>query len=228
MKSFLFLLGKPASGKGTQIRRISTVYGGRIFSVGEALKDHIARKTDLGMKVKEIMNSGKLVSDDIVMDLFKDFVSSVLAENNDGLVLIDGFPRTTVQYEMLSSFISEKKLSYKFIDFSVTDDHIFKRLEGRLLCSGCYAPFSTIGTELKQGDDCPGCKNGKLKKRDDDSAEVMKNRMVEFNKLTAPMIELISGREKERFNRVDASKGEDEIFSEVEKLLQGFGNKLKK
>ncbi len=219
MALFCFCLGKPASGKGTQIRRILSKYEGLSFSTGDALKDHIARKTELGIKVKAIIESGKLVSDEIVIELFSDVAG---AKNNalsqNGILLIDGFPRTAAQYRLMLPLLKELGVRTVFAYFHVTDNHIFNRFAGRLTCNSCYAPFTAAGT-LLEGSSCPQCKKGTLIKRSDDQIEVIERRLQEYRALTQPMVDLIKESESARFYEIDASRSEEEIYSDVEKLL---------
>lgn len=228
MHQFLFLLGKPASGKGTQIRRILDAFAGTSFSTGDALKDHIARKTDLGQQVKALIDAGKLVSDDIVMALFRDTAERLEATEGSPLFLVDGFPRTVGQYELVKRYLTEKGTPYLFLYFAVEDDHILRRFTGRLTCDVCFTPFSTLRQQIAENDRCPQCGKGKLIRRSDDNETVVRNRLAEYRKATAPMVELIAQREKKDFHELDASLTVDETFNDVEKLLIGAKISLKK
>ncbi len=224
---YLFFLGKPASGKGTQIRLLLERFDGRTFSTGDALKDHIARTTDLGKRVKEIINAGKLVSDEIVMDLFRDAAERLPVASGTALFLVDGFPRTMGQYELLKSYLEEKRIPAAFLYFIVDDDLVLRRLSGRLVCNGCFAPFTAGKNGATEGSFCPQCHKGTLIRRSDDSEAAIQKRLAEYRSLTAPMIERIASEEKGRFLKVDGARAADVIFEELvkEKLFADIERK---
>lgn len=217
---YLFLLGKPASGKGTQIRRILQTFEGTSFSTGDALKDHIARGTELGKRVKSIIESGALVSDDIVMALFQDSAQRLAPVKGRALFLVDGFPRTIGQYEMVCAYLREQGVPYSFVYFSIDDEVILRRFAGRLVCDACYSPFSTQSSSLKEKDPCPLCKKGLLTRRADDDETVVRNRLTEYRNSTAPMVIRIAEEEKEHFAEVNGACSVDETFTEVRSLLE--------
>lgn len=228
MHRFFFLLGKPASGKGTQIRRILDTFEGRSFSTGDALKYHIARRTELGTRVKALIDAGKLVSDDIVMALFRDSAEHLGDTTGTTLFLVDGFPRTVGQYELVKRYLTEKNIAHSFLYFSVADDHILRRFTGRLTCNTCFTPFSTLAGEVAENDPCPQCKKGKLIRRSDDNETVVRNRLAEYRAATAPMVEHIAAQEKGNFVEIEASRAEDDIFNDVKELLRSAKISLKK
>ncbi len=217
---YLFLLGKPASGKGTQIRRVLETFEGTSFSTGDALKDHIARGTELGKRVKSLIESGALVSDDIVMALFKDSAQRLVPVKGRALFLVDGFPRTIGQYEMVRTYLCEQDASYSFVYFSIDDEVILRRFAGRLVCDACFSPFSTLSSSLKEKDTCPLCKKGALIRRADDNEAVVRNRLAEYRRSTAPMVTHIADTEKGYFAEVDGACSVDETFTEVRSLLE--------
>ncbi len=212
---YLFFLGKPASGKGTQIRLLLERFEGRTFSTGDALKDHIARGTPLGKKVKEVINAGKLVSDDIVMDLFRDAAEHLQTPVGQALFLVDGFPRTIGQYELLKSYLAEKGVSHLFLYFTVEDTLVLRRLSGRLVCNGCFAPFTAGRDNAEEGGTCPQCRKGVLVRRSDDNETAIQKRLAEYRSLTEPMIERIAAEEQERFFEIDGARTAGVIFEEL-------------
>ncbi len=212
---YLFFLGKPASGKGTQIRLLLERFEGRTFSTGDALKDHIARGTDLGKRVKEIINAGKLVSDDIVMELFRDSAERLGPASGDALFMVDGFPRTIGQYDLLMRYLGERKIPALFLYFAVEDDLILRRLAGRLTCNGCFAPFTVGRDGATEGGSCPQCHTGTLIRRSDDNAATMERRLSEYRAMTAPMVVHIASKEKERFLEIDGARAPGVIFDEL-------------
>ncbi len=212
---YLFFLGKPASGKGTQIRLLLDAYEGKTFSTGDALKDHIARGTPLGKKVKEIINVGRLVSDEIVMELFRDAAEHLETPSGTALFLVDGFPRTIGQYDLLTRYLTEKNIAAAYLYFAVEDDLIFRRLAGRLVCNACFAPFTAGRGDTTEGGACPQCAKGVLIRRSDDSEATMQRRLSEYRTLTAPMIDHIASAERARFVEIDGARPADVIFDEL-------------
>lgn len=212
---YIFFLGKPASGKGTQIRLLLDAYEGYTFSTGDALKEHIASGTPLGKKVKEIINTGKLVSDDIVMELFRDAAERLPTPSGDALFLVDGFPRTEGQYLLLRKYLDERKIPATFLYFSVEDDLILRRLAGRLVCNKCFSPFTAGRDGAAEGVLCPQCGVGTLVRRSDDNEATMRNRLAEYQAMTAPMVLRIAREEKDRFHEIDGARSADTIFDEL-------------
>lgn len=126
---YLIILGPPGAGKGTQAVRIAEKLKIKHLSTGEILRKAVAEETELGLKAKEIMNKGELVSDEIMIGIIKNELSS--PEVKSGFIL-DGFPRTLEQAKGLDGILNELGYSdLKIIDILVPDDEIIKRLLGR-------------------------------------------------------------------------------------------------
>jgi len=225
MNSFIFFLGKPTSGKGTQIRKLHQAIGGQLFSVGEELKKNIAKDTLIGKIAEPLLDDGKYISDELAIDMFDSFV---LNNGCSNFFIIDGFPRTTMQFDLLNS---RKSMSdnYIYIYLDLSNDSIMNRVKNRFICSDCHSPFSAV-LEFQSADDiqCPECVNGMLIRRDDDNEFIMKKRVEQYDILTAPMVAKIEYSVKNDFLKIDASKSIDGMFNDIIQLLQKRCNVLHK
>jgi adenylate kinase len=182
----LVFFGAPGVGKGTQAKIISSKLHIPHISTGDILRNAIAKKTKLGLKAKIIMDKGELVPDDIMIKLVK----NVLKTDNckDGFIL-DGFPRTINQAEMLQPIVDDlfnQKLIIIAID--AQDQVIIDRLGQRRMCSMCNNIVNL--NFLKESNTCPTCgSQNSFIKRKDDEVEVIKNRLEVFHKTTKPVLE---------------------------------------
>lgn len=174
----LILLGAPGAGKGTQAEIISKKLGIPTISTGAIIRESIKSGSELGNKVKSIIESGKLVSDDIVIEIIENRLKEDDCKNG---FILDGFPRTIAQADAL------EKLGIKIdtvASIEVSDEDIIKRLSGRRECSKCRATFHIENIPSKKGDFCDKC-GGELVRRADDDPETIKNRLNVYHQQTA-------------------------------------------
>lgn len=176
----IIMLGAPGAGKGTQAEVIASKYEIPTISTGNIIREAIKNKTEIGLKVKDIIESGKLVSDDIVIEM----VSIRIKEDdcNNGFIL-DGFPRTIAQAEALKDMGVEID---KVVDIYVNDDTIVSRLSNRRVCESCGKSFHMIFNPPSNSGDCTKC-GGKAVQRKDDEPETILNRLKEYQKETKPL-----------------------------------------
>jgi adenylate kinase len=177
----MILLGAPGVGKGTQAQFITEKFGIPQISTGDMLREAVAAGTELGLKVKAVMDSGALVTDEIIIDLVKDRITH--EDCNNGF-LFDGFPRTIPQAEAL---IEQEIEIDCVVEISVPDEEIVKRLSGRRVHgeSGrvyhvVYSPPSVEGKDDETGDD--------LIQRDDDKEETILERLNVYKDQTKPLV----------------------------------------
>lgn len=203
----LILLGAPGCGKGTQAAYISNKYGLPHISTGELFRENIRNKTPLGIKVKEIMDSGNLCPDDLTVALVKDRLAQPDCANG---YLLDGFPRNVEQAIELDSFAVPDLV----INIDVNPAIIEHRITGRRNCSKCGGLFHVdfIGNV----DVCPVC-GEKLSIRKDDNAETVKERLDVYAKSTAPVYDYYLKQGKTV--KVDGSLPTDQVFNEIIKVL---------
>ncbi|WP_045860491.1 adenylate kinase [Teredinibacter purpureus] len=212
------LLGAPGAGKGTQAKFIMDEYGVPQISTGDMLRAAVKAGTPLGVKVKDIMASGGLVSDDIIIDLVKERIAQDDCING---FLFDGFPRTIPQAEALSN--SGVAIDH-VLEIYVRDEEIVARLSGRRVheASGrvyhvIHNPPSKDGLDNETGEP--------LVQREDDREETVRNRLSIYHEQTEPLVAYYQDQEKNntdvnvRFNRVDGVGSLEEIKSNVLAVL---------
>ena len=204
----IVILGAPGSGKGTQSAKLVEAYGFTHLSTGDLLRAAIADGTDLGKQAKSYMDAGDLVPDEVVIGLVEDLLKS----NPEAHYLLDGFPRTTAQAVSLDSVLAniDAKLDWAIV-LQVENQAVIDRISKRRLCKGC----DYIGTAA-DGSVCPVC-GDELYQRDDDNATSVENRLVNYDKQTAPLIDYYRGNGI--LMEVDGSKTPDEVFKAIKAVL---------
>lgn len=208
----LVLIGAPASGKGSQAKRLAKKLGIRHLSTGAVIREHMRRKTELGERCRDTMNEARLVPDEIVMEV----VTSELGNHQGGYVL-DGFPRTLAQAEMLADWLDQKGDELTaVISLEVPKEDLAQRVLSRVVCLDCGHPFRLGGRVSSVDQACPEC-GGKLGQRADDNIEMFHQRYGEFEALTVPLIDYYSHRGL--LQTVDGGRLPDEVFTEIENLL---------
>ena len=203
----LILLGAPGSGKGTQAVKIAERYHVAHISTGDIFRDNIKNMTELGKKVKEMMDNGRLCPDDVTCALVQDRISQPDCKNG---YLLDGFPRNLFQASELDKFAMPDKVINLDVDLGLIE----KRITGRRSCPVCGGSFHIdfIGNVSK----CPTC-GGELVIRKDDNEQTVKERLAIYQSQTQPLIEYYSKQGKV-FN-VDGNMSIDEVFTEIVKVL---------
>jgi adenylate kinase len=206
----IVLLGAPGSGKGTQAQRLQAKYGVPQVSSGDLLRDAVARGTDLGRKVKAVMDSGQLVSDDIVLGLIRERLGKPDAAR--GFVL-DGFPRNIDQANALNALLKELRQPIDAVLLlDVRRETLIKRLAGRRTCPKCGTVYNIHS--MPPGANTCSRDGAQLVQRDDDKEEVVANRLEVYQTKTQPLIEHYS---KLGLLRVVAGEGElGEVFERME------------
>ena len=183
----IIMLGAPGAGKGTQAKMIADKYGIPHISTGDIFRANIKNGTELGKKAKTYMDQGLLVPDELVVDLVADRI--VQEDCAKGFVL-DGFPRTIVQAEALEAI--GEKLDCA-LDLVVDYDKLTERISNRRLCRSCQASFNLKYHPPKKEGICDEC-GGELYQRDDDKAETVAARLVEYKEKTLPLTDFYSAK----------------------------------
>lgn len=209
----IVLLGAPGSGKGTVAKGLVKDLGFPQISTGDMLRNALARKTGLGLRAKKFMDAGELVPDDVVIGLIDERVQR--SDCRNGFIL-DGFPRTIAQAEALAATTKVDKV----INLVVSDDLIVRRLSARRSCRKCGAIYNLVTLPPKKAGVCDRC-GGPLFQRDDDMEDAVKNRLVVYNRQTAPLISFY--REKGLLSDVDSARSPAEIVADVEEVLEPLG-----
>jgi len=201
----LILLGAPGAGKGTQAEVISDALNIPQISTGNILREAVKNGTEYGLKAKEAMDSGALVSDDIVIGILKDRIA---ADDCKKGFILDGFPRTVPQAEALDAM---GVTIDKVIEISVPDETIKQRVSGRRVCSGCGATYHIEFKPSKVEGKCDKC-GGETIIRKDDQPETVLERLDVYHKQTAPLKDYYSKQGK-----LETVIGQEEV-SETSKL----------
>jgi len=199
----LIFMGAPGSGKGTEIQ-ILQKEGYTKISTGDLLREEVNSGSELGKKLKKIMDSGNLVSDDLVIKLIDNILSKL--ESKNGFIL-DGFPRTIQQAKKLDSLLKKNKLKiHGVIEIKTPDELIIKRITGRYVCVNCGATYNKFGNKPEVDGVCDVCQGTEFKTRSDDTEEIVKKRLNTYHSEAAPIIKFY--KKQNIFYTVDGSSGE--------------------
>lgn len=204
------LLGPPGAGKGTLARDIAACSGVSVFVTGDIFRKAIAEKSELGNKIKETVEAGKLVDDETAISLVKEYHK----KHPEG-ILFDGFPRTTAQAKALQDMLGEND-SLEVVYLDAPEESIVKRLGARRVCTQCGRIYNLQTTPPVKDDVCDDC-GTPLTVRKDDTREVISNRYRIFCKETEPLVEFFG----KKLIKIDANRSIDEVSREVRgKLCQ--------
>lgn len=190
----LILLGPPAAGKGTQAQRLVETYGIVQLSTGDMLRAAVKAGTEIGLKAKAVMESGGLVSDDIVIGIVADRIEEPDAKKG---FILDGFPRTIAQADALAAMLASKGMGLDaVIEIVVDQNALVARIEGRA------AEAAAAGQPVRK----------------DDNPETFKIRLEEYNRLTALLVPYYA--DKGQLKRVDGMKPIDDVTAQINAVLE--------
>lgn len=182
----IILLGPPGAGKGTQSDFLRDTYKLAKLSTGDMLRAAANSGSALGNQVKEIMKSGALVSDDIMINLIRETISSPQCANG---FILDGFPRTLAQAEALDVMLAAEKKSLDFvIELAVDDAALVARIAGRFSCKSCGAGYHDTFKQPVKAGICDSCGATEFVRREDDKAETVAKRLKAYHEMTAPLL----------------------------------------
>ena len=210
----VIMLGAPGAGKGTQAKMIADKYGVPHISTGDIFRANIKNGTELGMEAKKYLDQGLLVPDERTVRILLDRV--VQDDCKNGYVL-DGFPRTIPQAEVLDSELTKlgDHIDYA-INVDVPDENIVKRMSGRRACLTCGATYHIEHVPPKKEGICDVC-GSELVLRDDDKPETVKNRLNVYHEQTQPLIDFYT--EKGVLKTVDGTVPMEEVFAAITAIL---------
>lgn len=208
----IILLGPPGAGKGTQAQFICEHLGIPQISTGDMLRAAVAAGTALGQQAKAIMESGGLVSDDIIVGLVKERLE---ARDCEGGCLFDGFPRTIPQAQAM---VDEQIKVDHVLEIAVSDDEIIRRLSGRRVHPGSgrvyhveYNPPAETGVDDETGEP--------LIQRDDDKEDTIRNRLAVYHDQTRPLVDFYNELEDVDYHQLDGVGAVDEITRHIMSVL---------
>jgi adenylate kinase len=192
MAPVVILLGPPGAGKGTQARMLEEDFGLVQLSTGDLLRAAVSAGTAAGRKAKAVMEAGQLVSDDIVLAILKDRMAE--ADVAKGVIL-DGFPRTCAQATALDRLLAKAgQRVTAAISLEVEDEAMIARVSGRYTCASCGEGYHDQFKQPAKAGICDKCGGTGFKRRADDTAETMRERLAAYHAQTAPLIAHYEGQ----------------------------------
>lgn len=204
----IIFLGPPGAGKGTQAQRICNALNIPQISTGDILRRAIKEQTPTGLKAKSYIDAGKLVPDDVIIDIVRDRLAQDDAKNG---YILDGFPRTVPQAEALEGIAKIDAV----IDLDVADEKLIARLSGRRVCLKCGATYHVSMLDGKTT--CAAC-GEELVQRDDDKAETVLNRLTVYHNQTAPLVDFYQNKGLLRV--IDGDQDMDTIFASIMAIVK--------
>ncbi|MFH1063036.1 MAG: adenylate kinase [Candidatus Omnitrophota bacterium] len=214
----LVLLGPPGAGKGTQAAVLCKEYGLLHMSTGDLLREAVKNNTAQGIKAKAYMDRGDLVPDEIVAAMITEKLKN---EDVSAGFMLDGFPRTKKQAEILDKALIELDMPLDLVVYFATkEETILKRLTGRRICRDCGRIFHITNIPPKKAGICDSCK-GELYQRNDDKEETIKNRINVYNSQTKELIDYYQA--KNILQQVSGDMDVNELFSVLKDTFKKSG-----
>ena len=212
----IILLAPPAAGNGTQAELLTEEYNLNHISTGDLLREASQEQTEFGNKLKSMLESGNLVSDEIVLEVLDKY----LDKTNNFNLLLDGFPRDIYQAEKLDELLKSKgsKIDYVFL-LNVDKDTLLYRITGRRLCKSCGAIYNVNIDPLKPKIDsiCDKC-GGNLIARKDDNEETFEVRYQEYEHQTKPLIDYYL--RQNNLYEIDSSISKEDTFRQIKSIFE--------
>jgi adenylate kinase len=211
----IILLGAPGVGKGTQAKKIMQEYGIPQISTGEILRNEVQSQSELGQKVKRILDQGQLVPDDLMLEIIHQRL--LQPDCHNGFIL-DGFPRTIPQAEGLDRLLEKHGTTHvTVLEIFAPEGEILNRLTSRRICSKCGTDYNLKLNPPPSDNKCTVC-GGEIIQRDDDKEETILNRLKVYREQTEPLIEYY--KKQNQFFRLNGELSVEELFLEIQKILE--------
>ena len=216
MKKYFTFIGPIAAGKGTQAEIISKKYGLLHLSTGQIFRDAIASASELGQKVKSIIDNGFLVPDSLTNEVVKDALGKI--DLDKGFIL-DGYPRTINQVYALDEILSELEISLdNAVMIDIPEADIVRRISGRFACAKCGQNYHDEFSKPKKEGICDQCGSTDFIRRNDDKPEIIKTRLQRYYSEVEPIIEFY--KEQKKFLKLEATNlSIEEVTRKLETLL---------
>ena len=210
----VIIFGPPGAGKGTQAQNLAKKFNLCQLSTGDLLRSEIKKKTEIGKKIEQIIAQGDFVTDDIVNELLKKFITNYNYRNK---IIFDGYPRNINQAKTLEVMLNSDNQSINFILFlKVTRETVEKRILGRIICEKCNRTMNEYFN--KEEIDKHECEKNYLKKRKDDNKETIITRYDEYMKKTKPVLDFYFSRSY--FHEIDGNQKIQVITGKIEQILK--------
>ena len=213
----LLLIGTPGAGKGTVSNHLIENYGMNHVSTGNILREAVANKTELGLKVKEFMDSGTLVPDSIILEIIKETLGKL--DSSKGFIF-DGFPRTVNQAKEFEKMLNEINSKIDcVVALDVTDDVVIKRITGRRTCTKCNEIYNIYYKVPHTENKCDVC-GGDLYTRNDDNLDSLKKRLSEYHINAEPLLSFYES--KGIVKHLNADTNPKDEYEALEEILKGI------
>lgn len=215
----MILLGPPGAGKGTQARILTEKYGIVAISAGDLFRARVKDPNDpLGLEIKAILESGKLVPDEITIRMIAERLDADDCKNG---FILDGFPRSVVQAEALGKMLEEKGIKLDaVIQMTIDDDKLVDRIAGRFTCGACGEGYHDSFKQPKTAGKCDSCgATDSFTRRSDDNAETVRSRLETYHSQTAPILPYYEARGM--LKTVDGMADMDTVTRQIEAILTG-------
>ena len=216
MKNIIFI-APPAAGKGTQAKLVSSEYNIPHISTGDLLREEMANETEIGLSIKKDMDSGNLVSDEVITTLLKNRITSKDCLNG---FILDGYPRNLAQAKIYNNLLDKLNIDKGVvIYFNIDKETALKRTLSRIICPNCGSSYNLLIKDLKPQKEniCDRC-NHELKSRTDDTEEVFQHRFDTYINSTKDLIEYY--KNLGLLYEIEVSdKSAETIFEEVKEIL---------
>lgn len=206
----LILLGAPGVGKGTQANKLNVKFNIPKISTGDMLRDAIKNGTELGLKARSFMDTGKLVPDEVVIGIVEERL-----KGNDCLAgwILDGFPRTLEQANALDSMLQRINTPIgNVLNLDIEESEVVKRLSGRRSCEACQNTYHILFSPSRKDGICDNC-GGTLVQRNDDKEDTIRERLRVYREKTEVLVTYYS--EKGLLKKIDASNDIDVVFDNI-------------
>lgn len=209
----IIFIGAPGSGKGTQSREFIEKYNFVQLSTGDLLRSAIAAGTVLGLEAKSFMDQGKLVPDEVMIGIVKDYLQA----NKGKSVIFDGFPRTVEQAKSLNNMLAQQNsVLDKVFYFKINPLILIERLTGRRVCTKCGEIYHVKTKPSMDELVCDNC-GGSVVHRSDDKESVIVERLAQFEKNTGPTIEYY--KSTGNLVEIDSSLAPELVFKQIQKVI---------
>ena len=211
----IILLGPPGAGKGTQARRLVEARGMMQLSTGDMLREARTSGTEMGNLVADVMDRGDLVTDEIVIGLIEEKLTH---DHPPGGFIFDGFPRTLAQADALEDLLDRHGQKVDaVIEMQVDDEALVTRISGRATCATCGEVYNDTLRPIPANGKCAVCGGTEFKRRADDNADSLRQRLMEYYKKTSPLVGYYHA--KGQLERVDGLDEIDAVSGAITKVL---------
>ena len=217
----IVLLGPPGSGKGSQSGILTKKLGYIQLSTGDILREIASGNTEESNQVRELISSGKFISDEIILALVNAKINKIKQDNEDSNIILDGFPRNLAQAEQLDGLLNKHSLKLNLvIGLNVERDILIKRLSGRFICEKCKTNYNDFFSLPKIENICNKCGISDFVRRSDDKLEVVKQRLEIYDDLTASLKDYYA--KKNLLHAIKADSNIEEVSKEIYLLVSNL------